>query len=54
MERDFCMVSWPCFVDFVNLRFGPPIRSNSVSEIKALFHTGTMEDYSWCFLALFS
>jgi hypothetical protein len=42
MERDFGMVSWPRFVDFANLRFGPPIRSNSLGEIKALFRTGTV------------
>jgi hypothetical protein len=27
MERDFSMVPWLCFVDFINLRFGPPIRA---------------------------
>jgi hypothetical protein len=54
MERDFGMVSWPCFVEFVNLRFGPPIRTNSVAEIKALVCTATMEEYSWRYLALLS
>jgi hypothetical protein len=48
MERDFGMVSWPRFVDFINLCFGPPIRSNSLGEIKALFCTGTVEEYSRC------
>ena len=52
MERDFSMVPWPCFVDFINLCFGPPIRTNSIAEIKALIRTGTMEDYSQRFLAL--
>ncbi|XP_066373490.1 uncharacterized protein [Miscanthus floridulus] len=52
MERNFGMVPWPCFVDFVNLRFGPPIRTNSITEIKALIRTGTVEDYSRRFLAL--
>lgn len=52
MERDFGMVSWPCFVEFANLRFGPPISSNSVSEIKALVRIGTMDEYSRRFLAL--
>ena len=53
MERDFGMVSWPRFVDFVNLRFGPPICSNSIGEIKALFRT-SMVEYSRRFLALLS
>lgn len=54
MERDFGMVPWPRFVEFVNLRFGPPICTNSVGEIKALVRSGTVEEYSWCFLALLS
>jgi len=53
MDHDFGMVSWPRFVEFVNLRFGPPIRTNSVGEIKALVRTGTVE-YSRRFLALLS
>jgi hypothetical protein len=50
MERDFGMVSWPCFIEFVNLRFGLPIRTNSVAKIKALVCTGTVEEYSRRFL----
>lgn len=53
MEHDFAMVSWPRFVEFVKLRFRPPICSHSVGEIKALFCTGTVE-YSRCYLALLS
>jgi hypothetical protein len=52
MERDFGLVPWPWFVEFVNLRFGPPIRSNSVGEIKALVRTGSVEEYSRRFQAL--
>ena len=52
MERDFGMVPWPRFVDFINLRFGPPIRTNSIAEIKALVRTGSVEDYSRSFHAL--
>jgi hypothetical protein len=54
MECDFGMVSWPCFVEFVNLRFGPPIRTNSVAEMKALVRMATVEEYSWRYLALLS
>lgn len=54
MERDFGMISWPRFVEFVNLRFGPPIRTNSVAEIKALVRTSTVEEYSRRYLALLS
>lgn len=54
MEHDFGMVPWLRFVDFVNLRFGPPNRTNSVGEIKALIRMGTMEESSWCYLSLLS
>ena len=54
MERDFGMLSWPHFIEFVNLRFGVPIRTNSVAEINALVRTGTVEEYSRRYLALFS
>jgi hypothetical protein len=54
MERDFGMVSWPCFIEFVNLRFGLPIRTNSIAKIKALVCTGTVEEYSRRFLTLLS
>lgn len=52
MERDFGLISWPRFVDFVNLCFGPPIRAISLGEIKPLYHTGTVEEYQRCFLVL--
>jgi hypothetical protein len=54
MERDYGMISWPRFVEFINLRFGLPIRTNSVAEIKALVRTGMVEEYSWRYLALLS
>lgn len=54
MECNFGMVYWLHFFEFVNLRFGPPIRTNSIGEIKALICTSTVEDYSWRYLALFS
>ncbi|KAJ1259396.1 hypothetical protein BS78_10G151600 [Paspalum vaginatum] len=46
------MLSWPRFVDYVNLRFGPPIRSNSLGELKDLHRVGTVEEYQRKFLAL--
>ena len=54
MEGDFGVVSWPRFVDFVNLCFWPPIRSNSVGEINAQFCMGTVEEYTRCYLTLLS
>ena len=45
MERDFGIVSWPRFVEFVNMRFGPPIRSNALGELKELRRTGSVEEY---------
>lgn len=52
MEGDFSMVPCLRFVNFINLHFGLPIRTNSVVEIKALVHTDMVEDYSHRFLVL--
>ena len=51
MEKEFGVVFWPRFSDFVNMRFGPPIRFNSLGELKELQRTGTVE-YQRQFLAL--
>jgi hypothetical protein len=45
LERDNDVISWAQFVDFTNLRFGPPIRSNPMAELKDLYRTGTVEEY---------
>lgn len=52
MEREFGCVLWPRFAEFVNMRFGPPIRSNSLGELKSLNLTGYVEEYQRQFLAL--
>jgi hypothetical protein len=41
MERKFWIVSWARFADFVTMRFGPPIRSNALGELKELRHTSS-------------
>jgi hypothetical protein len=52
LEREYGLVSWTRFAEFVNLRFGPLIRSNSLGELKEFKHTGSVEDYQRQFLAL--
>lgn len=52
LEHDHDVVSWTRFTDFINLRFGPPIRSNGMAELKDLYRTGTVEEYQRQFLAL--
>jgi hypothetical protein len=54
LERDYGMLPWARFAEFVNLRFGPPIRSNLLGELKELHRTGTVEDYQRQFLQLLS
>jgi hypothetical protein len=44
-ELDYSVVPWRHFAKYINMRFGPPLRHNSLAELKALYHTGTMEDY---------
>lgn len=52
LEWEHNLVSWARFAEFLNLCFGPPIRSNSLGELKELYRTGSMEDYQRQFRAL--
>ena len=45
LERDYGMISWARFAEYLNLRFGPPIRSNSLGELKELKRTSSVEEY---------
>ena len=47
LDRDNAGLTWPGFVDFLNLGFGPPIRANPLAELKDLKRTGTVEEYQW-------
>jgi hypothetical protein len=40
LERDYNVLSWTRFTEFVNLRFGSPIRSNPLGGLKELHRTG--------------
>jgi hypothetical protein len=52
LEREYGMVPWNRFTEFVNLRFGPPLRSNLLGELKELRRTGSLDEYQRQFLAL--
>jgi hypothetical protein len=52
LEHEYGLVSWACFVDFINLNFGPPLHSNPLGELKDLRCTRTVEEYQRRFLAL--
>lgn len=45
LERDHGILSWPRFASFVNMRFGPPLRSNGLAELKDLRRTGSVDEY---------
>ncbi|XP_062230337.1 uncharacterized protein LOC133928069 [Phragmites australis] len=45
---------WPVFRQLCNARFGPPIRSNPLGELRLLRQTGFVNDYQCRFLALLS
>jgi hypothetical protein len=51
LEREYGLMSWARFAEFVNLHFGPPLRSNPLGELKEL-RTGSVEEYQRQFLAL--
>lgn len=52
LERDEGIPTWPRFADFVNMRFGSPIRNNPLGELAQLWRTYTVEVYQKQFLAL--
>lgn len=52
LERNQGVPSWPCFMDHVNLRFGPLIWSNALGELIQLRRMGTVDEYQEQFLAL--
>jgi hypothetical protein len=45
LECDVGLMSWTRFSEFVNMRFGPPLRTNGMADMKELWHTGTVEPY---------
>lgn len=46
------MLTWRCFTELLNLRFGPPVRSNPLGELAACRKTGSVKDYQEHFLEL--
>jgi hypothetical protein len=52
LERDHAIPSWAWFAEFVNMRFGMPLRTNSLAELKDLRRTGSVEEYQWQFSIL--
>ena len=44
--------TWARFKEFLNLRFGPPLRSAPLFELTECRRTGTVEEYSNRFQAL--
>lgn len=44
-ERDYDLVPWPRFAKYINMLFGPPLRHDTLAELKALYHIGTVEEY---------
>lgn len=52
LEHDHSALTWQRFQEFVNLRSGPPLRSNGLAELKDLYRTSTVEEYQRQFLTL--
>jgi hypothetical protein len=44
IEQDHSVLSWPCFSDFVNLWFGPPLRTNIMAELKDFHRMGPVRN----------
>jgi hypothetical protein len=52
LEREYGMVPWNRFTEFMNLHFGPPLRSNPLGELKELRRIGSVDEYQCQLLAL--
>jgi hypothetical protein len=52
LERDVSLITWPRFTEFVNMRFGLPLRTNGLADLKDLRRTGTVEEYQYQILTL--
>ncbi|XP_039834338.1 uncharacterized protein LOC120695086 [Panicum virgatum] len=52
LEREEGVPSWRRFSTLLDMRFGPPIRSNPLGEFAACRHSGSVADYQEWFLAL--
>jgi len=52
LEKNQGVPSWTQFVDGINRRFGPPLRSNPLGELTQLRRTSTVDDYQEQFLVL--
>ena len=50
LERNQGIPTWQWFVELVNLRFGPPTRSNPLGELIQVRRTGTVAEYQDRFL----
>jgi hypothetical protein len=50
LERNQGTPTWACFTKLVNQRFGPPSRSNPLSELCHLRRQGPVADYTEAFL----
>jgi hypothetical protein len=46
LQDDDGTPTWPRFKDFLNLRFGPPLRSAPMFELAECRRTGTVEEYA--------
>jgi hypothetical protein len=53
LERDLGgVLTWTHFIEFIQMRFGPPLRFNGMADLKELKRTCTVEEYSRQFLTL--
>jgi hypothetical protein len=52
LEKEYGLLRWSRFAEFINLHFGLPIHSNPLDELKELHHTGTVEDSGSFFQAI--
>jgi hypothetical protein len=52
LEGDYGIISWVRFADFMHMRFGLPLQTNGLVELKDLHRTGSVEEYQQQFSLL--
>jgi hypothetical protein len=52
LQREYALMTWARFVEFINLQFGTSLCSNHLGELKELCRTSSVEDYQCQFMVL--
>jgi hypothetical protein len=52
LELNGGLLTWVCFIELINIRFGPPLANSPMGDLALLCHEGLVDDYYKQFMAL--